>query len=299
MQAVAFFLQFVPLEGELHDFFRPVSSQILHLLKGKQCLPTEPGVDVAQDSLLSLIKSASSDGKSEEELPLWKQPSQLLFVRNDFIRRHIPQSLLASTLQLSYLHSSLLPAMNPSLQLQLGICNMTIDHLVEVAQTVLQAVEGGDCGYTSEDDSSDTDDLSDTERDANVPCYSSTPVTQGNSLLTWIANWLACVHIVMEEGSDISALDKLRQLPLLPLEDGTLASTSDSALFFPPESSTGRDTVESLGEWGGIPTLLLAVQIYTHVTSDITDIMTYKNPYSKFISGCMQLVRILDLCSGS
>ena len=47
MQAVAFFLQFVPLEGELHDFFRPVSSQILHLLKGKQCLPTEPGVDVA------------------------------------------------------------------------------------------------------------------------------------------------------------------------------------------------------------------------------------------------------------
>ena len=116
---------------------------------------------------------------------------------------------------------------------------------------LLQGIEGGDCGYTSEDDSSDTDDLSDTERDANVPCYSSTPVTQGNSLLTWIANWLACVHIVMEEGSDISALDKLRQLPLLPLEDGTLASTSDSALFFPPESSTGKDTVESLGEWGG------------------------------------------------
>ena len=194
-------------------------------------------MDVTQDSLLSLIKPASSDGKSEEGLPLWKQPSQLLFVRNDFIRRHIPQSLLASTLQLSYLHSSLLPAMNPSLQLQLGICNMTIDHLVEVAQAVLRAVEGGDWGYTSEDDSSDSDDYSDTERDANAPCYSCTPGTQGNSLLTWIANWLACVHIVMEE--DTSALDKLRQLPLLPLEDGTLASTSDSALFFPPESSTG------------------------------------------------------------
>lgn len=250
IQAVAFFLQFVPLEGELHDFFRPVSSQILHLLKGKQCLPTEPVGDVAQDSLLSVIKSASSDGKSEEGLPLWKQPSQLLFIRNDFIRRHIPQALLASTLQLSYLHSSLLPAMNPSLQLQLGICNMTIDHLVEVAQAVLQAIEGGDHGYTSEDDSSDTDDFSDTEHDVNAHGYSSTSATQGDSLLSWIANWLACVHIVMEEDSDMGALDKLKQLALLPLEDGTLASTSESALFFPPESSTGKGAVESLG--GGV-----------------------------------------------
>ena len=117
---------------------------------------------------------------------------------------------------------------------------MTIDHLVEVAQAVLRAVEGGDRGYTSEDDSSDTDDFSDTERDANAPGYLSTSATQGDSLLSWIANWLACVHIVMEENSDMGALEKLKQLALLPLEDGTLASTTESALFFPPESSAGN-----------------------------------------------------------
>jgi len=44
----------------------------------------------------------------------------------------------------------------------------------------------------------------------------------------------------MEDGSDMGTLDKLRQLPLIPLEDGTLVSTIDSALFFPPESSTGE-----------------------------------------------------------
>lgn len=238
MQAVAFFLQFVPLEGELHDFFRPVTSQILHLLKGKPCLPTEPVADKTQGSLLSLITPASDCAR--EGLPLWKQPSQLLFVRNDFIRRNIPQALLTSALHLSYLHSSLLPAVNPSLQLQLGIHSMSVDHLVEVAQTVLQAVEYNDSSSNSEDDSSDLDDSSDTESSHGNFHRSSSHATKGKNLLNWIANWLACVHIVMEDGSDMGALDKLRQLPLIPLEDGTLVSTTDSALFFPPESSTGE-----------------------------------------------------------
>ena len=115
---------------------------------------------------------------------------------------------------------------------------MSVDHLVEVAQAVLRAVDDGDNSSTSEDDSSDLDDSSDSES-RDFPC-SSSHATTSKKVLSWIANWLACVHIVMEDGSDVEALDKLRQLPLIPLEDGTLASTADSALFFPPESSTGE-----------------------------------------------------------
>jgi len=117
---------------------------------------------------------------------------------------------------------------------------MSVDHLVEVAQTVLQAVEDDDSSSNSEDDSSDLDDSSDTESRHGSFHRSSSHATKGKNLLNWIANWLACVHIVMEDGSDMGALDKLRQLPLIPLEDGTLVSTIDSALFFPPESSTGE-----------------------------------------------------------
>ena len=35
------FLQFVPLEDEILDFFRPVSSSILQTLKAKECLPVQ------------------------------------------------------------------------------------------------------------------------------------------------------------------------------------------------------------------------------------------------------------------
>jgi len=41
MEAVTAFLQFVPMEDEILDFFRPVASQILQKLKAKPCIPTQ------------------------------------------------------------------------------------------------------------------------------------------------------------------------------------------------------------------------------------------------------------------
>ena len=45
VQAVCNFLQFIPLEDEILDFFRPVASSILQKLRSKPCLPTEPTGD--------------------------------------------------------------------------------------------------------------------------------------------------------------------------------------------------------------------------------------------------------------
>jgi len=45
IEAVVHFLQFVPLEDEILDFFRPVASNILQQLRAKPCLPTEPSED--------------------------------------------------------------------------------------------------------------------------------------------------------------------------------------------------------------------------------------------------------------
>ena len=40
--AVNCFLQFIPLEDEILDFFRPVASQILQQLRARPFLPTQP-----------------------------------------------------------------------------------------------------------------------------------------------------------------------------------------------------------------------------------------------------------------
>ena len=42
MEAVTAFLQFVPMEDEILDFFKPVASQILSKLKARPCIPTQP-----------------------------------------------------------------------------------------------------------------------------------------------------------------------------------------------------------------------------------------------------------------
>ena len=42
MDAVCGFLQFVPMEDEVLEFFKPVAADILKKLKAKQCIPTQP-----------------------------------------------------------------------------------------------------------------------------------------------------------------------------------------------------------------------------------------------------------------
>jgi len=42
MEAVCVFLQFVPMEDEVLEFFRPVAADILKKLKAKSCVPTQP-----------------------------------------------------------------------------------------------------------------------------------------------------------------------------------------------------------------------------------------------------------------
>ena len=41
MEAVCTFLQFVPMEDEVLEFFKPVASDILKKLKAKPCIPTQ------------------------------------------------------------------------------------------------------------------------------------------------------------------------------------------------------------------------------------------------------------------
>lgn len=92
IEAVALFLQFVPLEGELLDFFQPLTAQVLARLRGTQCLPTDPlhlGSADSNPTFSSLVTPASRL-YMEAELQ-WKRPSQVLYVRDEFIREHISQ----------------------------------------------------------------------------------------------------------------------------------------------------------------------------------------------------------------
>ncbi|XP_072312808.1 uncharacterized protein [Eucyclogobius newberryi] len=99
LKGLCHFLQFIPLPDEILDFFKPVSLQIIQLLKGRAFLPT-----------------LSTDGKVVHKLP-----SQVAVCQDPVIREVIGGEELEKHLSLSYLHPGLSPAPPPSLLRELGV----------------------------------------------------------------------------------------------------------------------------------------------------------------------------------
>ncbi|KAL3859495.1 hypothetical protein ACJMK2_009714 [Sinanodonta woodiana] len=121
IEALSAFLQFVPMEDEILDFFKPVATEILKKLRGKPCVPTEP------------------DNKGAV---MWKIPSQTVRVRDKLVHRVITPELLQKHLNLYYLHSDVAAMLNPTLTQCLGIEMLTTDHLIQIGKTMIQNIEG-------------------------------------------------------------------------------------------------------------------------------------------------------------
>ncbi|XP_029102419.1 uncharacterized protein LOC108939853 isoform X1 [Scleropages formosus] len=100
LQGLCHFLQFIPLPSEILDFFNPVASQIIQLLKGKACLPTRE----------------RKDGLVE-----FKLPSQIAISPDPLIQEVIRDDLLHRHLNLSYLHPTVQSSLPPSLVSALGV----------------------------------------------------------------------------------------------------------------------------------------------------------------------------------
>ncbi|XP_048869160.1 uncharacterized protein wu:fj29h11 isoform X2 [Brienomyrus brachyistius] len=100
LQGLCRFLQFVPLPGEILDFFNPVASQIIQLLKGKACLPT----------------TERQNGEVE-----FKLPSQIAATQDPLIQEAIGDDMLQRHLNLSYMHPTLQSVLPQSLISALGV----------------------------------------------------------------------------------------------------------------------------------------------------------------------------------
>ncbi|XP_053402751.1 uncharacterized protein LOC123550539 [Mercenaria mercenaria] len=128
MEAVCTFLQFVPMEDEVLDFFKPVASDILKKLRAKPCVPTQP---------------------NSQGVVSWKIPSQTVRVRDPLVRSVITADQLQTHLNLFYLHSDVAAMLNPTLTSCLGIETLTSDHLFQLGKALV--VNMG-THYTKEED---------------------------------------------------------------------------------------------------------------------------------------------------
>lgn len=219
IEAIFLFVQFIPLDGEVHDFFKPVTTQILRLLKSSEWLPTDP-INTDDGSIPSPVVTTGTE-------LAWRQPSRLLMVPHELIRDSIPQSTLSKSLNLFYLNSSLVThplRISSDVCSYLGIGTMTVDHLVDIAKWVLD-------GYHSNSLSSSRSGFLDDDDSDDESCGSPF-----ETLVDWIASWLACIHTVIEDSRIIGNLSNIKKLPIIPLMDESLVALDSVVVFFPPTS---------------------------------------------------------------
>ena len=118
IEAVSYFLQFVPHEDEILDFFRPVGMSILNLLKAQPCLPTQ-GLQ-------------------------WRIPSQLVNCNDALIRAVVTSSMLRSHLGFDYLHQDVASSVREKMLEDLGVQTITTQHLIEVGKSIIKDLKSAE-----------------------------------------------------------------------------------------------------------------------------------------------------------
>ena len=209
-----------------------MSTEILRVLQGKDCLPTNPFnyASVPIDPMKEIVSLVTNNTvNNEKSIVQWKQPSQLLLVHQELILDCIPQSLLASALKLYYLNTEITISLSSELCSQLNIEKVNIDHLIAVAEFVLADYHRQSSNFNVEN-YLPSDDEEDDETSCEVDLF--------GCLILWIARWLACVQCLIEEirSFSVKSLNNLKKLQIIPLSNGELVSVDSGPIFFPSES---------------------------------------------------------------
>ena len=141
---------------------------------------------------------------------------------------------------------------------------MTIDHLREVAQVAIQHFQPG-----SSKNQAIVIGGSDSDSELYEDAVEEQATGPREMFVKWIANWLGCVHVLMEEGGvgssglHSSMADTLRELPILPLEDGSFIEAAKSGIFFPPDyrSKHPYSVTKPLAKEGDLPSIFHIIGI--------------------------------------
>ncbi|XP_076448916.1 LOW QUALITY PROTEIN: uncharacterized protein LOC143285481 [Babylonia areolata] len=121
-QSLWCYLQFVPLEDEILDFFKPVATQILKKIRATPCMPA--------------VTSASSGKAGNVQ---WKLPSQTVMVQDALVHEVISPELLEHHLGLYYVHREVAAMLSSALTRSLGVESITSEHLVQVGRSLVAA----------------------------------------------------------------------------------------------------------------------------------------------------------------
>lgn len=244
------FLQFIPLEDEILDFFKPVTRSIIDGISRKQCIPVRSKMlpnDLVLDSIAEM-QNSTEEGKTivnmhtdkqtsaedsenirHDNLPgnqlKWAFPSQIVVAEDPLIEELISDKVLTCYLRKFYLHPDLEQVLNPPLRRTLGIETLSCRHLIDIGKAISSKVT------------------------ANVEQKQSEASIAVEDLSRWVAKWLCGVYRCLERERDCSeeTLQKIASLNVYPLSDGQCTKLSGQPVFLPLDEAVSGEQTASRG----------------------------------------------------
>lgn len=187
------------LEGHVLGIFKQVARNIIKSLQKEKCLPIN---EVDQKR----VESEGMEVGSYEYY--WGIPSSLVFSKPSLVKM-ISQSLLQTTLGLSYLHEEVIKRVHHNVLLSLGVNEVSIDNLLDIMKSFL----------------------------LNLHKNKPATIEAIKNMNAWIGRWLCLLFNTLQESYDCTeeSLDKVKDLQVFPLSDGTYVSLKDTVVFLPVE----------------------------------------------------------------
>ena len=187
------------LEGHVLGIFKQVARNIIKSLQKEECLPINK-VDQ------KIVESEGMQVGSHEYY--WGIPSSLVLSKSSLVKMISP-SLLQTTLGLSYLHEEVIKKVDRSVLLSLGVNEVSIDQLLDITKSFLQ----------------------------NLHKNKSATIEAIKNMNAWVGRWLCLLFNTLQEAYDCTdeSLDKVKNLQMFPLSDGTYVSLKDTVVFLPVE----------------------------------------------------------------
>ena len=202
MEGLIHFFKFIEFEGHVIGVFKQVARDVIKSLQKEKCLP----VNEAQHQN---AESNTSEGLTRAHL--WRIPSSLIMTKSALVKL-IPPELLQKSLGLCYLDSEVSRRVGHVVLKSLGVNEVTIDNLIDIAKSFLL-------------------DLHKTK------IHSTEALKKMNAS---IGHWLCLLFNTLQDACDCTeeSLNKVKELQMFPLSDGTYVSLINTVVFLPLQDNS-------------------------------------------------------------
>ena len=219
-------LQFIPLEDEILDFFKPLTQTILEGISRKQCIPVLAKHSTSDSTFDLNTKSDRSKVAGNDEVEIkWVFPSRVVVAEDHLIEELISEQILNRYLNKCYLHPDLRAYIHAPLRQVLGIETISCRHLIDIGKTIASEVKV----------------KMESQQDDIIEFF--------EEFTKWVAKWLCCVYRRLEHERDCSdeTLQEIAQIDIFPLSRGQFTAIFDRSVFLPLQDTIKGEQVKTKG----------------------------------------------------